>query len=208
MSCGPAPGNWTDSGTRTDVARRDVRQHDLGRLVVDAEDRLGAARGVRGESLRITASHRLSAPARIVRSSGRSDWSETFAGLVVAHVHQPDADPLLGPSRGDRRDAALPAGLAQVGEDRDLPRRIGAGPQQLVDPLEHGRPGGVRGGRAAGRAPRPSARRGGSPRPRGAPASAGAEVVTIVQRSCGRAAARSAAAVSRARWKAEASPAA
>ena len=81
-----------------------------------------------------------------VRSSGTSASSATLPTSSAPTSTIRTLDPLLAPASADRGDARIPAGLPQVGDDGELPRRIRAGPQDLVDPLQHRRPGGVRGG--------------------------------------------------------------
>ncbi len=78
---------------------RDLRQGHLGRLVVDAEDRLGAGEHAR----RAVADHGL--PATLGAGEDRPVERDQrlqgdVADLVGADVHDPDPDPLLAPAAG------------------------------------------------------------------------------------------------------------
>ena len=85
------------SGSGTSVGRSSTRRIALapaehpGRVVAD--HRLPAALGP-GEDRPVERDERL---------------ERDVGGLVVADVHDPDADPLLAPAPGDRRDAARPS---------------------------------------------------------------------------------------------------
>ena len=103
----PAPGKWTDSGTRT--ASRGGMSGSTTSVGLSSTRRIALAAAERPR--RVVADHRLPSAlgAGEDRAIERQERLERdVPGLVVAHVHQPDADPLLGPSRGDRRDARLP----------------------------------------------------------------------------------------------------
>ena len=122
---------------------------------------------VRGESLRMTASQAEGAPARIVRSVATSASSDTLVASLAADVDDPHADAFFVPALTDRLGAGVPPALAQVGHDRELPRRDTCTTSRPRRPLR-ARPATPRAWRRAARTPRrPRSRRGASPRRRG-----------------------------------------
>ena len=208
MSCGTRSregDGQRDAGDR--VAGRSPAG-ELGRLVVNAEDRLGVGDGPR----RVVTDHGLP----VARGAGQDRPIQREERL------ERDVRGLLG-ARRPRSAPGRPA-PASAGRCADSPpsqpalrrsvkivtwrRRIGAGPQELVDrlPARRARRRGWPSAVGESAAARSSSRR--VPSTSWRIGVRGAEVVASVQRSYGRVAARNPAAISRARWKADASPAA
>ncbi len=209
-SCGPAAGKRTVSGTRAAVVRRDLGQRRPRSACRRPAGSPWRRPAIRDESLRITASQRLSAPARIVRSSGHERlaarrWRSRRRRRRPAAARTP----VLGPAPADPARRPRPSPLLRRSV-RIVSCRVGyvQDCKTSSTPSSTGRPGGVRRGQrqpsARGRElvaagpldlveHRHSRRRGG-------------------QRACSGPAAgppaRSDAAASLARWNADGSPAA